>query len=77
MSLSEVIDCSTRKAADAISRPDLGRLLADCEADISILKLEQGNYRFSDVDNEVIESDQCLKPVAVVKAGVYRRLTGT
>ncbi len=76
MSLNEVVDCSTRKAADAINRPDLGRLVPDCEADISILSLEQGNYSFFDVDNEVIESDQCLRPAGVVKAGNYRRLTG-
>lgn len=74
MTLSEVIDCSTRKAADAIKRPDLGRLVAGCEADISILSLQQGSFRFADTDEGVIESDQCLQPSGVVKAGIYRQL---
>ena len=74
MSLSEVIDCSTRKPADAIGRPDLGRLKPDTEADISILKLVEGDFKFLDADNGSIKSNNCLKASGVVKAGVYRSL---
>jgi len=74
MSLSEVIDCSTRKPADAIGRPDLGRLKPDTGADISILKLVEGDYNFRDADNGSIKSNSCLKASGVVNAGVYRSL---
>ena len=74
MSLSEVIDCSTRKPADAIARPDLGRLKTGAEADISILKFETGKYSFADADQGEISADSCLKARGVVKGGVYRVL---
>ena len=74
MSLSEVIDCSTRKPADAIRRPDLGRLKPDTEADISILKLVEGDYNFRDADNGSIKSNSCLKSSGVVNGGIYRSL---
>ena len=72
MSLNEVIDCSTRKPADAIARPDLGRLQKGAEADISILKLETGKFNFADADQSVISSDSCLQACGVINAGVYR-----
>ena len=74
MSLSEVIDCSTRNPADAIGRPDLGRLQVDAEADISILRLEDGNFSFEDADNAVIEASQSLRACGVVQGGEYRNL---
>ncbi|MCP4767694.1 MAG: amidohydrolase/deacetylase family metallohydrolase [Gammaproteobacteria bacterium] len=74
MSLPEVIDCSTRKPADAIRRSDLGRLQANAEADISILRLEGGDFSFQDADNGVIEVSQQLQACAVVQGGDYRRL---
>ena len=74
MSLSEVIDCSTRKPADAIGRPDLGRLQVNAEADISILKLEKGEFEFFDADHGSITTDQCLRARGIVQGGVYRRL---
>ncbi len=74
MTTAEIINCATRKAADAIQRPDLGRLQPKYLADISILRLESGNFSFADVEDEVIESGQCLKPAGVVKAGIYRTL---
>ncbi|MCP4396623.1 MAG: amidohydrolase/deacetylase family metallohydrolase [bacterium] len=74
MSLSEVIDCSTRRPADAIGRSDLGRLKPDAEADISILNLVEGDFEFLDADNGSIKSNNCLKASGVVKAGVYRNL---
>lgn len=74
MSLSEVIDCSTRKAADAIGRPDLGRLAVDAEADISILRVEQGEFELRDTDGGIIDAANCLRPAGVVQGGSYRSL---
>ncbi len=74
MSLGEVVDCSTRKPADAIGRPDLGRLQKDAEADISILKLEKGEFEFRDADHGSITSDSCLKACGIVQGGIYRNL---
>ena len=74
MSLPEVVDCSTRKAADAIGRPDLGRLQVDAEADISILRLEEGQFEFRDTDNGLIDSTNSLRAAGVVQGGNYRSL---
>ncbi len=74
MTLPEVINCSTAQAADAIRRPNLGRLIAGSEADISILRLQEGEFSFADTDGGVIEAGQCLQPAGVVKAGIYREL---
>ena len=74
MSLSEVIDCSTRNPADAIGRPDLGRLQANGKADISILKLEDGEFEFNDADHGSITASQCLKARGVIQSGNYRSL---
>lgn len=74
MTLAEVIDCSTRNAADAIGRPDLGRLTAGAEADISILRLAEGDFTFEDTDRGRIDSEYCLRASGVVQAGEYRSL---
>ncbi len=74
MSLSEVIDCSTRNPADAIGRPDLGRLQAGGKADISILKLEDGEFEFHDADHGSITASQRLKAKGVIQNGNYRSL---
>jgi predicted amidohydrolase len=49
-------------------------LKPDTEADISILKLVEGDFKFLDADNGSIKSNNCLKASGVVKAGVYRSL---
>ena len=76
MSLSEVIDCSTRKAADAVGRNDLGRLQAGAQADVSILELVSGSFSFRDTDDGEIEANSCLQPKGVVHSGTYRVLSG-
>ena len=75
MPLGDVIDCSTRNPANAIDRPDLGRLAANGVADISILKLEEGVFEFHDADHDSISAKQHLKAQAVVQQGIYRNLT--
>lgn len=74
MPLVDVIDCSTRKPADAIRRADLGRLHKGLEADISILEIETGKFRFADADNGVISGDSRLQACGVVQGGKYRSL---
>ena len=74
MSLGEVIDCSTRRAADAIGRADLGRLAVDAVAEISILRLEQGEFELRDTDGGKIDAASCLRAAGVVQGGSYRSL---
>ena len=74
MSLNDIIDCSTRKPADAINRPDLGRLQANAIADISILRLVDGDFTFMDAKNKSIFAKQRLSAAAVVHSGHYRSL---
>ena len=77
MSLNEVIDCSTRKPADAINRPDLGRLKPNAIADISILSLTDGNFDLVDTCNESIHAKQRLSAAGVVRSGKYLNLGKT
>lgn len=49
MSLEDVIDRTTRTAASAMRRPDLGTLKTGSLADIACFQLEEGNYTFQDI----------------------------
>jgi dihydroorotase len=48
MPLEEVIYRSTVTPADEIGHPELGTLSVDAEADIAVLKLEEGEFGFTD-----------------------------
>ncbi|HLF33494.1 MAG TPA: amidohydrolase/deacetylase family metallohydrolase [Cyclobacteriaceae bacterium] len=48
MSMEEVIACSTLAPANIIKRNDLGRLSEGSLADITLLKVESGNFGFTD-----------------------------
>ena len=49
MSMPEVVDASTWKPAQVINRLDLGHLSPGAEADVAVLKVENGNFGYIDV----------------------------
>ena len=69
MSLYDVIDCTTRNAATALRRPDLGSLAVGSAGDASILSLEQGAYSFVDAVGETLQADRALAAHGVVVGG--------
>ncbi|HEY1373994.1 MAG TPA: amidohydrolase family protein [Candidatus Binatia bacterium] len=70
MSLSEVLACVTSNAAKAIyAEPWRGRITLGGRADITVLKLEEGDFRFRDCDGQEISGTQRLIPLKVWKAG--------
>jgi len=58
MSLQEVIDASTWEPAKIIHREELGHLSVGATADISVFRLEEGNFGYIDVVNKKINGDK-------------------
>lgn len=70
MSVPEVLACVTSNAAKAIyAEPWRGRITLGGRADITVLKLEEGDFRFRDCDGQEISGSQRLVPLKVWKAG--------
>ncbi|MGM0506979.1 MAG: amidohydrolase/deacetylase family metallohydrolase [Bacteroidota bacterium] len=62
MTLYEVIEASTWKPAQVLSREDLGHLTEGTEADLAILRLERGSFGF--IDSSDLRKDGSEKLVA-------------
>jgi dihydroorotase len=72
MGLLDVLDRVTARAPKAIGEGGeqwRGRIANGGVADLSILKIEEGNYSFADCDREEIRGSQRIVPVKVWKAG--------
>lgn len=69
MPLNEVIRRSTTNPATIINRPQLGQIGVGSEADIAVLRLDQGEYGFVDVVNGRIEGTQRLGCEMTIRAG--------
>ena len=74
LSLEEVLRRSTHTAATAISKADaLGTLKVGAEGDVTVLRLEDGNFTFFDSHKKSVTAQQRLAHVLTVKGGsVYR-----
>jgi dihydroorotase len=75
LSLSDVIHRATVGPADAIRRPELGRLTPGAPADITILKILNGKFEFLDSVGERITGEQAFKLQGVVKGGDWWHLS--
>jgi dihydroorotase len=60
MSLKDVIQASTWNPAREIKRQDLGHLSVGANADIAVLRLDQGDFGFLDVDQKSMKGTQRL-----------------
>ena len=68
--LDDVIAMATTAPAAALSREhDLATLAVGAEADIALLRMEEGRFDLSDSAGATREAPQRLVPVAVIRAG--------
>jgi dihydroorotase len=67
--LEQVIRQSTWSPAQFIKRPELGHLDEGGEADVTVLKLETGDFGFLDSAGAVKKGTQRLVPEVTIKAG--------
>jgi dihydroorotase len=73
LSLDEVIAMATKAPAATLGRStELGSLAVGAEADITVLRLEEGRFELTDSAGTTREARQRLVPAAVVRAGRRR-----
>ena len=69
MGLEEVIRKSTWNPAREIHREQHGHLTVGAEADIAVLRLDQGKFGFTDVENDRMDGTQKLECELTLRAG--------
>ena len=69
MPLPDVIRSNTSRAAEAIKRPDLGRLTVGAEADVAVLNVRRGTFGFIDSGGGKLAGDRKLECELTVKGG--------
>ena len=69
MPIYEIIKSCTLNASSAINRPEIGKLEIGSVANISILKIEQGNFEFFDVTNQKLTGKEKIIAKGVVLNG--------
>ncbi len=70
LSLDDVVAMATAAPAAALARDNvLGTLAVGAEADVTVLRLEEGRFDLTDSAGTTREARQRLVPVAVIRAG--------
>ncbi len=69
MPLAAVIEASTWNPAKEIKREELGHLTVGAEADVSVLRLDKGDFGFLDVDGKGNSGSQKLGCEMTIRAG--------
>lgn len=69
MSLKEVIWRSTVTPAEAINRPELGRLTIGDEADVAVLEHKKGSFSYEDCGYGRMDGEDALECVLTVRKG--------
>lgn len=69
MSLPQVIDCVTSHAADGLRLSHKGRLDVGCDGDLTIFALRRQPCLLVDAEQESLQAEQMLVPLAAVRAG--------
>lgn len=69
MSLNEAVERSTVRPAQVISRPALGTLSVDAEADVAVLELERGDFGFVDSGLARMKGELRLTAHMTIRAG--------
>jgi dihydroorotase len=69
MPLQQVIDRVTRQPAQVIARTELGQLTVGGVADITVFRLENGEYGFMDVRKTRIRGDRRIVTEITLRAG--------
>ena len=60
MSLPDVIERATGRAAAAMNRPDLGTIKPGSVADVALFRIEEGDYTFYDIQMEARKGTKLL-----------------
>lgn len=71
MTLPQVIDCVTWKAADGLHLTRKGRLEAGFDADLTIFSVTEAPRLFVDSEGEQVTGEKHLTPLAAVVAGEW------
>lgn len=71
MTLPQVIDCVTWRAADGLRLARKGRLEVGCDADLTIFTVNEAPCSFVDSAGERVEGEKQLVPLAAVVAGKW------
>lgn len=71
MTLPQVIDCVTWKAADGLRLTHKGRLDVGFDADLTIFTVKEEAHPFVDSEGERVEGEKHLIPLAAVVAGEW------
>lgn len=69
MSLPQVINCVTSNAAEAIRLRQKGQLAVGFDADLTIFTLKHQPVTLVDAENNALQADQDLVPLAAIRAG--------
>jgi dihydroorotase len=69
LTIDEVIALATTAPAAALRRPDLGRLAVGTEADVTLLRVEEGRFEVTDAEGVARTAAQRLVPAGVLRAG--------
>lgn len=69
LTLQEVIDRSTWKPAQIIQKPELGHLSPGTEADVAILRMDEGEFGYVDVRGWKLIGDKKLVCELTIRAG--------
>ncbi|MGL4726441.1 MAG: amidohydrolase/deacetylase family metallohydrolase [Scandinavium sp.] len=69
MSLPQVINCVTSNAAEAIRLKQKGQLAVGFDADLTIFTLKHQPVTLVDAENNALQADQDLVPLAAIRAG--------
>ncbi|MER9075553.1 amidohydrolase/deacetylase family metallohydrolase [Mesorhizobium sp. M0904] len=71
MPLVEVLRAATQRPAEAIARPDLGRLAVGAVGDIAVLRLRPGRFTFVDSVGASLVAEQRLVSDGIVVGGTW------
>jgi dihydroorotase len=69
LSIQELIAATTSKPAKYIQRNDLGHLSVGGVADVTLLKIKEGNFGFIDTRGKRMEGNQKLECELTLKGG--------
>lgn len=69
LSLPQVIACVTDHAAEALRLKQKGRLAVGFDADLTIFDLRRQPVLFTDAEEESLQAEQLLTPLAAIRAG--------
>ncbi len=69
MSIKEIVDCVTNNSASIIQRPDLGSLSEGAVADVTVIRVRNGEFGFVDVKGQKIKGSKRVECELTLREG--------